>query len=523
MDKHEMFEDDYHHYAYNDKGELVHLCMDEEPIQREKYKCIACEHDVYPVMGEKKIRDWHFRHTVANPECNTESYLHQLAKKLIKEKFDNSETFNISYQVKEVCSYYDKCKNHFDYCERVKLKTFNLKEKYETCVPEKKDSHLKYLPDLKLSSKNNPRRKPLFIEIAYTHDCTDDKIKSGVQIVELKIFEESDILQPLVEDNLMLNYTSGNPYQFSDLPMVRFFNFDRIIKNKDIAKKCHKAIVFKAKKKLRNDFVKSDQFVVQYNGVKLCSNANNCTLASYVCNVKDIVKEDFKKIYNSCTDDYEDGIVFKNNDIEIPSTKIKFSFEKKGVYDDEGRVIELLQYSNINKKLSEDLMIDDFSNPSNPYKSVFTPNVRFYNFDRFTYNENTIKLKRFAIIKEDNSLNYTLLDDTDCRHVDIWPANVVYGIQVPQGIAAKMVNFKLFGMILACLKGFKLYHCAFCKYCYRGQGGCVRMGFYMYDLLFNDDFDKEKECVNCDKYSIDADKLRQIIEESGIPHIEWKK
>lgn len=54
MEKHEMFEDDYHHYAYDDNGKLVHLCIDEEPIPREKYRCIACERDVYPVEGEKK-------------------------------------------------------------------------------------------------------------------------------------------------------------------------------------------------------------------------------------------------------------------------------------------------------------------------------------------------------------------------------------------------------------------------------------------------------------------------------------
>ena len=155
MNEHELFEDDYHHYAYNDKGELVHLSIDKEPIQREKYKCIACEHEMRPVMGKNKIRDWHFRHTVANPECNTESYLHQLAKKLIKEKFDNNEEFIISYYVKEVCSYYNKCKKHFDYCERNLLKTINLKEIYDTCIPEKKDSHLK----INLTTLNTPKKK----------------------------------------------------------------------------------------------------------------------------------------------------------------------------------------------------------------------------------------------------------------------------------------------------------------------------------------------------------------------------
>lgn len=523
MDKHEMFEDDYHHYAYNDKEELVHLSIDKEPIQRGKYKCIACEHEVYPVEGEKKKRDWHFRHTVANPECNTESYLHQLAKKLIKEKFDNSEIFNISYQVREVCSYYEKCKEHFDYCERTKLETFNLREEYDTCIPEKKDSHLKYLPDLKLSSKNNPKRKPLFIEVAYTHDCTEEKVKSGVKIVEIKIFEEADILQPLVEKTMMLDYTSGNPYQFTDLPPVRFYNFDRVIKNKDLIKKCGKESIIKAKKKLIKEFGKSEQFLVQYNRINRCSDAEKCPLACQVCNRKETIEEDFKQKYNSCTDNGEDNLVFKNVDIEIPSTKIKFSFDKRGEYDKEGRVIELLHYSDIKKKLSEGPEVDDFSNPNNPYKSVFAPSVRLYNFDRFTSNENTIKLQRFAIIKEGDSIDYAILDDTDCRHIDNWPANVVYGILIPKAIAVKIANFKLYGMMKACLKGFKLYHCFLCKSCNRDQGGCVRMGRYMFDLLSNNDIDKENECVKCDKYSIDVDKLRKIIEESFIPHIEWVK
>ena len=516
-----MFEDDYHHYAYNDKEELVHLSIDKEPIQRGKYKCIACEHDVYPVEGKNKLRDWHFRHYVANPECNTESYLHQLAKKLIKEKFDNSETFNISYQVREVCSYFDKCKEHFDYCERIKLETFNLKEEYDTCTPEKKDSHLKYLPDLKLSSKNNPKRKPLFIEVAYTHDCTEDKIKSGVKIVELKIFDEEDILQPLVEKSVMLDYTSGNPYQFTDLPPVRFFNFERVIKNKDLIKKCGKEPIIKAKKKLIKDFGKSDHFFVQYNSIIRCSNAEKCALASLVCNKRDTIEEDFKQKYNFCTDNGEDNLVFKNVDKDIPSTKIKFSFDKRGEYDNEGRVIELLHYSDIKRKLSEGPEVDDFSNPMNPYKSVFAPSVRFYNFDRFTSYENTIKLKRFAIIKEGDIIDYTILDDADCRHIDNWPANVVYGILIPKAIAVKMANFKLYGMMKACLKGFKLYHCFLCKSCNRDQGGCVRMGLYMFDLLSNDDIDKEKECIKCDKYSINLDFVKQVVMKKNIPHIEW--
>lgn len=516
-----MFEEDYHHYAYNDKGELVHLCIDKEPIQRGKYKCLACEHDVYPVEGEKKKRDWHFRHAVANPECNTESYLHQLAKRIIKEKFDNSDTFYISYQVKEVCPYYEKCKEHFDYCERTKLETFNLKEKYDTCIPEKKDSHLKYLPDLKISSKDYPKRKPLFIEVAYTHDCTEDKIKSGVKIVEIKIFEEADILQPLVEKSVLIDFTSGNPYKITDLPSVRFFNFDRVIKNKDLIKKCGKEPIIKAKKKLVKEFDGSDHFFVQYNCIKKCTDAEKCALTCLVCNKRDIIEEDFKQKYNSCTDNGEDNLVFKNVDIEIPSTKVKFSFDKRGEYDNEGRVIELLHYSDIKKKLSEDLMVDVFYNPTNPYKSVFTPSVRFYNFDRFTISDNIIKLKRFAIIKEGDSIDYVILDDTDCRHIDIWPANVVYGVLVPSAIAVKMKSFKLYGMMKACLKGFKLYHCSFCRYCYRGQGGCVRMGLYMYDLLFNDEFDKEKVCVDCEKYSVNMDLIKQVINGKEIPHIEW--
>lgn len=521
MEKHEMFEDDYHHYAYDDNGKLVHLCIDEEPIPREKYRCIACERDVYPVEGEKKKRDWHFRHTIVNPNCNTESYLHQLAKKLIKEKFDNSETFNILYHVKEVCSYYEKCKEHFDYCEKTRLETFNLKEEYDTCIPEKKDSHLTYLPDLKLSSKNNPKRKPLFIEIAYTHDCTEDKINSGIKIVELKIYVEEDILQPLVENSVMIDYTSGNPYQFTDMPKVRFFNFDRVIKNKGLIKKCGKEQVFRAKKKLIKDFAKSDHFFVQYNCIKQCSDAAKCPLACQECNKKDIIEEDFKQIYNSCEEGNEDNLVFKNVDEEVPSTKIKLSFDGRGKYNNEGRVIELLHYNDIKKKLTEGPEIDEFPNPQNPYRSIFAPSIRFYNFERFVNGENTIKLARFAIIKEGGELYYTLLDDTDCRHIDSWPTNVIYGVLVPKTKAVKMGDFKSYGMMKACLNGFKIYHCSLCKFCHKGEGGCVHMGYYMCDLLPNDNVDKEKESKKCVKYSINLDLIKHNIGEREVPHIEW--
>ena len=523
MDSHNIIEDDFHHFAYDEKGKLIYLSKNNDPIKRDNYKCLACGEVMRAVMGKEKIRDWHFRHIKKNPNCNKESYLHLLAKKIIKERFDNSESFIIKYDVKKVCPESNVCPKHSDSCDIINQLIFNLKESYDTCEIETKDSHFPFRADLKLSSKKNPRRKPVFFEIAYTHDCENEKIESGIQIIELKVYEDKDInclLEENLEEPMKLDFTSKNPYQFCKLPDVRFYNFKRQKPFKDISKKCKYR---KAKDLFINLFNQSETIFLNYNGLRDCSNINTCPLACDAClKQKTIITEDLKCIYDVCTEDKEGNLVLTKTNSEIPTTTLRFSLEKKPKYVEDSRVIEFLNCAGVQIVLREDLMHIDLKNPNNPYSSTFLPNVRFYNFNRMTKDISTISLNRFAVVKDGGNTIFELLEKTDCHHIDNWPSNVVFGLLSPE-IVVKNLDFYSLCMIKACLKGYKVYDCSFCKYCYNGHGGCIRYGNYMYNLLENKDIDTVEESRKCNNYVINTVDLQNRIGKFKIPIIEWSK
>ena len=521
MDVHCISEEDFHHYAYNDKKELICLSKDDGKITRIDYECIACREAVRPVMGDN--REWHFRHKTENPNCNTESYLHQLAKKIIKYRFDNNSVFNISYYVEEKCSHFKHCPKHSELCVKEHLETINLKDYYDICEPEKKESHFPFRADLKLSSSFSPKHKPIFIEIAYTHDCDPQKIESGIQIIELKVNDDKDIDRSLVEEpieeSMMLDYTSGNPY-LNRLPMVRFFNFERQFISDKIVKEPNCNRYWKAKDKLRKKYLQSDSYIIKYNGFKNCSLLNSCPLACDACQKQNItIKEDLKCIYDTCTEDQNGNFVLVNSHIDIPSITFKFSFGGKADYEEDKRVIEFLYYKDVEKSLIEDLMHVDLGRLKNPYKSQVQPSVRFYNFDREKEEECTISLKRFAVVKDGEQITCRFLDDVDCHHLYEWPENVLYGLLTPTFID---INFEIYAMIKACLNGYKIYHCSFCKHCHCNPGGCVRYGNYMYNLLEISEIYKVEECKKCTNYVINFNLLQQVIDRHKIPLFEWK-
>lgn len=523
MDNHNIIEDNFHHYAYNDKDELVHLTKGMEVI-RDDYRCIACGETMRPVMGE--VRDWHFRHKTVNPDCNHESYLHQLAKKIIKKRFDESESFIVSYYVKEVCSNYDSCQKHSSSCTKVNRREVNLKEKYDMCEIEEKDSHFPFRADLKLSSKNHPNRKPVFLEIAYTHDCESEKINSGIQIIELKVSEDNDISSPLNEDLVMLDYTSGNPYQYGYLPKVRFFNFKRVEKSSSIFKKCVQYRYIKAKQSLVQSFYQSDTFFIQYSAIKKCPKYHGCKFACEACNKQiKTIRKDLKEIYDTCIEDEYGNLLLTKQNSAVPYTTIKCSFEGKASYEDGGQVIELLHYSDAEKTLREDLLNINMNRPNNPYDSVFQPSVRFYNFERVVCEECTIKLKRFVLTKDGGETDYKLLEDTDCRHIDNWPDNAIYGLVVPDvpDVFTSSYNLMTYGLMRAFVNGYKIYDCRFCKHCMENRGRCVHYGYNIRDLVSNNEINSIEESKKCNGFQIDISMCKQIVDLYKIPTIEWKR
>jgi hypothetical protein len=167
-------------------GEIV--CIDDLTIENRhsrKYYCLSCRNEMMAYLRGKKTR--HFHHK-ADCECNFETYLHLLAKRLIINKFSSSDSFPIVFKRVVQCSERDNCPfyNEEECCEEIEiesdLKTWKGKIIYDVCDVEKPYGGFK--PDLLLSCSSKPNRERVFIEIFKSHASETNKLSSGYKIIE---------------------------------------------------------------------------------------------------------------------------------------------------------------------------------------------------------------------------------------------------------------------------------------------------------------------------------------------------
>lgn len=190
-----------YHYALDEQDRLV--CIDDVSIedrQAHSYHCLNCGAGMIPRI---KVRSRHFAHRGDEDNCGNETYLHKLAKRLIKEKFDREGAFEVGYYREVKCSDQDTCPfAKPEECHEWKLDTFDLKQFYDTCIEEQSVDD--YIADLLLTSSEKPNREPVLIEIQVSHKSTDQKLLSGLRIIEIRIKTEEDIKSllssPIVEN-----------------------------------------------------------------------------------------------------------------------------------------------------------------------------------------------------------------------------------------------------------------------------------------------------------------------------------
>lgn len=220
-----------YHNAFNEAGDIVEI-KNITHVNRSsmQFFCIGCEGEMEAVLG--KVKQHHFRHkSIGN--CNPETYLHRLAKRIIKHKFDTQPDFYVKYYAQNECTKYAQCELREEYswydCSSVALKAINLKEYYDTCEEEK--NYKGFRADLLLTHSQYPDRKPVFLEVVVSNECSPEKINSKIRIIEIKIHNETDAFRQIVENEgefipEINNLDTANTL----IPPIRFFNFKR--KNK---------------------------------------------------------------------------------------------------------------------------------------------------------------------------------------------------------------------------------------------------------------------------------------------------
>ena len=191
-----------YNYALDEQGRL--MSIKQAYLERNEghtYHCIGCGAGMIARLGE--VHDWHFAHRGDELHCGTETYLHLVAKRLVKEKFEKDEQFMVGYYRDVKCSDAASCPfAKEEECHTYKLETFDLKEFYDTCEEEKSVGD--YIADLLLTNSSKPDREPVLFEIQVSHKSTPQKRDSGLRIIEIRIKTEEDITMllsaPIVEN-----------------------------------------------------------------------------------------------------------------------------------------------------------------------------------------------------------------------------------------------------------------------------------------------------------------------------------
>lgn len=203
-------------YAKNEKGELKHISdVTKDNKNNQKFYCLSCGEEMIAKLGDQKCH--HFAHK-SNCSCSNESYLHKLAKCLIKQTFEKSQKFEIVLLQKQICNQKNECKFFSqEVCCDSKYEHYNLKEYFDKCEEEKEiiDSrnNRKFIADLLLSNSKNGRK--LLIEVCVTHQCTNEKKESGLRIIEIPIRDLEDIKRCR---SSVWEYTNGEK-------RLRYYNF----------------------------------------------------------------------------------------------------------------------------------------------------------------------------------------------------------------------------------------------------------------------------------------------------------
>lgn len=199
-----------HRYALDQNDQLI----DVDDLERSSvptgmvFKCIGCGGDQVACLG--KIRQKHFKHKNNNYSCADQTYLHQLAKRIFYTEYikciESRKPFYLSRSEEAICKH---CEQQYNVtCSHTINVDHDLTKYFNNIYLEK--HHNGFIADVLLQSERNG---VLFVEFAVTHRCEEEKLNSGIRIIEYKISEEFDI-NPIKAHKIISNNFKIHLYNF---------------------------------------------------------------------------------------------------------------------------------------------------------------------------------------------------------------------------------------------------------------------------------------------------------------------
>ena len=185
-----------YNYALNELGEEVDIAnVTKEYRNKHIFHCCYCGGRMAARLGASNTP--HFAHTADCEDCgNGESDLHTYAKRAIRNKFLSSPLFMVGIPQRVKCGARDcifrVTDSEDDECSIEQVVEYNLRDwGYDTCVEEATIGD--YKADLLLTSRSYNTRPPILIEVAVKHPCEEEKINSGLRIIEVPIKTYEDV------------------------------------------------------------------------------------------------------------------------------------------------------------------------------------------------------------------------------------------------------------------------------------------------------------------------------------------
>lgn len=177
-------------YALDSSGILTHIG---DAQRSNTYTCPGCKRPLTPVLGEFNAK--HFRHF--EECCALETYLHKCAKEafyLLYQQALFAETAVSLELEREVSCYGARLAllgSATARCLKTKSARYNLTQFFNRAELEKRDDVTGLQPDVMLIGSSDNRR--CYVEICVTHPCSEEKIATGVPILEFKVESQADI------------------------------------------------------------------------------------------------------------------------------------------------------------------------------------------------------------------------------------------------------------------------------------------------------------------------------------------
>lgn len=399
--------------AFDEIGNLVDINEVSNEDRTHEYRCISCGKQLVPRLGD--IRRHHFYHK-EDTVCKGETYLHELAKLRLKEKFDKSDHFYISYNAEVGCN--QKC--HAD-CKVNEKITEDLKLDYDTATIEKSvneyESRKKYRADVLLTNSKDESKPPILLEIWVTSECKQEKKESDLRIIEFHIKEENDINS--LYENEIIEETEGK------------ISFHSFCQKKNLSSEDYSSEIFcykRANLRLKKKFEESPHFYISYK-YKIVCDREDCKLRSSACEQSGVYEYlDLKELnYTADISDINgtEGVLLTNEKSSIwlfLNHKQTFSQEN---FNSVSQVIvfNIKDEKDFNFLLSQDTIKESHDK------------IIFHAFNRIKKKQKSVTIFRYTLFYDDVKISSVSCKDVKTKSsqksiLDIFVSGILSDVQI---------------------------------------------------------------------------------------------